>query len=157
MNRCFVLVLVPAIASANGSMSPNCPSLYEAKEYPRAREVCASAAEAGDSQARYLLGRMYEEGDGVSKDPTAAVKWYRLAAEAGHATSQRRLAGAYALGRGVEKDEKLGLYWIHEAAKNGDRRAQKQLALGYQWGIGGLPRDEKLARQWHERAEKNRD
>jgi TPR repeat protein len=165
MNRCiFVLLLIPAFASANGgavqpkvtNAAQDCPSLYEAKDYARAREVCATAAEVGNSQAQFLLGRMYEEGDGVTKDSVVAVKWYRLAAESGHATSQRRLAGAYALGRGVEKDEKLGLYWIQEAAKNGDARAQKQLAVGYEWGIGGLPRDAKLARQWRERAEKNR-
>lgn len=164
MNRVLVsLFLIPALTSANGDTPPpktntaakNCASSYEAKDHARARETCASAARAGNSHAQYLLGRMYEEGDGVTKDSAAAVKWYRLAAESGHAVSQRRLAGAYALGRGVEKDEKLGLYWIQEAAKNGDRRAQKQLAVGYQYGIGGLPRDENLSRQWRERAEKN--
>ncbi|GEM_PF-1711046 len=164
MNRYIVVVMFSAVAFASvhadvaapGAVQ-DCKSLYDAKDFEHAREVCTAAAGKKDAQAQYLLGRMHEEGDGMKKDEAAAVKWYRLAADAGHATAQRRLAGAYALGRGVEKDEKLGAYWIKEAAKNGDTRAQKQLALGYEMGIGGLPKDEKLAREWRERAEKSKN
>jgi TPR repeat protein len=164
MNRfIFILLLIPAFALANGgapqpkvtNSTQDCPSLYEAKEYARAREACVTTAEAGNSQARYLLGRMYEEGDGVTKDSATAVKWYRLAAESGHATSQRRLAGAYYKGLGVQKDDAQALRWLQRAANNGDSRAQKQLAVGYEFGIGGLPRDAKLAQQWRERAAKD--
>ena len=162
MNRYVVILLcAPAWAFAaseapQASVANDCQALYDAKDFTQARDACTTAANKGDVQARYLLGRMYEEGEGVSKDEAAAVKWYRQAAEAGHPVSQRRLAGAYALGRGVAKDEKLGLYWIQQAAKNGDTRAQKQLAFGYQMGIGGLPKDEKLAREWRERAAKSK-
>ena len=36
-------------------------------------------AEKGDATAQSNLGWMYETGEGVAKDPTEAVKWYRKA------------------------------------------------------------------------------
>lgn len=160
MKRYLVtLLLVPAAVYASSSVSapvpapaPECEQFYESKNFGAARTACTAAADKGNAQARYVLGRMYEKGDGVKKDEATAVKWYKLAAEGGHATAQRRLAGAYALGRGVAKDQKLGMYWIQQAAKNGDTRAQKQLAKGYEMGLFGLPKDEKLANEWRERA-----
>ena len=41
------------------------------------------------------------------------------------------------------------------AREGGDKRAQKQMAESYRRGLGGLPKDEKLAREWAERAERN--
>jgi TPR repeat protein len=157
----LILALTPTLAMVASDATPaptakQCQSFYDAKDFTQARDACTAAAEKGDVQSRYLLGRMYEEGDGVTKDEKTAAKWYQLAAEAGHAVSQRRLAGAYALGRGVEKNEERGRYWILQAAKNGDSRAMKQVALGYEMGIGGLPKDPKLAAEWRAKAEQSK-
>jgi len=38
-------------------------------------------AEAGDAEAQYSLGVMYAYGEGVPRDKTEAVKWYRKAAD----------------------------------------------------------------------------
>ena len=43
---------------------------------------------AGDTNAQYNLGLMYNNGDGVPQDYKEAVKWYRLAAEQGYAKAQ---------------------------------------------------------------------
>ena len=44
------------------------------------------AAEAGDADGMYKLGRMYELGrGGLLKDDAEAVSWYQKAAEAGSA------------------------------------------------------------------------
>ena len=37
------------------------------------------AAEQGDANAQYNLGRMYDLGQGVARDHEEAVRWYRLA------------------------------------------------------------------------------
>ena len=44
---------------------------------------------------------MYEQGEGVSKDPTEAAKWMRKAADQGLAAGQFGLGSMYAHGRGV--------------------------------------------------------
>ena len=38
-------------------------------------------AEQGDAVAQYILGAMYDVGEGVVEDDREAVRWYRLAAE----------------------------------------------------------------------------
>ena len=58
------------------------------------------AAEAGDADAQYRLGVMYEFGLEVPQDEAEAVAWYRLAAEQGHATAQYDLGFSYANGLG---------------------------------------------------------
>jgi hypothetical protein len=42
------------------------------------------AAEQGEVEAQYYLGRCYENSLGVSQDKEEAMKWYRKAAEQGH-------------------------------------------------------------------------
>ena len=55
--------------------------------------------------AQNNLGFCYGKGNGVPKDYTEAVKWYRKAAEQGNATAQSNLGHRYYNGEGVAKDE----------------------------------------------------
>ena len=57
-------------------------------------------AEQGDPDAQSILGLMYANGEGVLKDDTEAVRWYRLAADQGVALTQYNLGHMYFLGRG---------------------------------------------------------
>ena len=47
-------------------------------------------AEAGATEAQYILGVIYETGLGVPRDAAEAARWYRLAAEQGDAWAQLR-------------------------------------------------------------------
>ena len=42
-------------------------------------------ARMGDAEAEADLGRRYEQGDGVSRNPVRAASWYRRAAKNGNA------------------------------------------------------------------------
>ena len=66
------------------------------------RERNRIAAESGDAVAQNLLGVMYADGTGVSKDPTEALKWFRKAADQGNANAQINLDAMYANGKGIE-------------------------------------------------------
>ena len=46
-------------------------------------EALRSRANAGDADAQFSLGYMYETGEGVPQDAVEAVAWYRRAAEQG--------------------------------------------------------------------------
>ena len=59
-----------------------------------------AAAEQGDAQAQFLLGRMYATGEGWPQDEQEAVTWYRLAAEQGYTEAQ--------LGLGEQWNRKYG-------------------------------------------------
>ncbi|GEM_PF-4679129 len=64
------------------------------------------SAKAGNSQAQYQLGRHYECGDQVPKDPAQALAWYRLAARQGSKKALRRLVTIKLFGK-KSKEEKL--------------------------------------------------
>ncbi len=66
----------PAAPTPHIDFSPSTP--------PRFEDVKAKA-ETGDSGSEYQLGLCYYKGDGVEKDFSEAVKWYRKAAEQGFA------------------------------------------------------------------------
>ncbi len=55
-----------------------------AKDTEAARRMLERAAEGDEVNAQYTLGRMYETGDSVRRDPVIAMKWFILAAEQAH-------------------------------------------------------------------------
>jgi TPR repeat protein len=89
------------------------------------------AAEAGNADARYHLGLMYELGLGLEADGGQAQRWYQAAAQAGHAQAQLALA------RLLERrgnHEAVG--WYRRAAQQGE--AQAQFAMGRMCCAGEL-------------------
>ena len=98
------------------------------------------AAEHGDAQAQYEVGRLYESGSeqGYAQNYLEAMKWYRMAANQGNSDAQYAIGGLYILGNGVAKDISKGIQWARKAANNGNARAQFELGTVYMTGEGGL-------------------
>lgn len=75
---------------------------------------------------------MLELGNGVEKNKTEAIKWYRQAAEQGYAIAQCNLGYCYNYGIGVEKNTTEAVKWYRKAAEQGNEDARKALKnLGY--------------------------
>ena len=51
------------------------------------------AAEQGNATAQYNLGRMYQNGEGVTRDFAEARRWYQKAAAQGHEDAKVLLEG----------------------------------------------------------------
>jgi hypothetical protein len=118
-------------------------------------EELTAKAEAGDADSEYRLGLCYYNGEGVDKDFSEAVKWYRKAAEQNYAKAQNDLGYCYGKGQGVTKDEVEAVKWYRKAAKQNLAAAQCNLAVCYYNGRG-MPKDHVTARQWfREAAEQN--
>lgn len=92
------------------------------------------AAEAGDVEAQYELGMMYEHGLGMPKDLQAAVFWYRTAGENGNGTAQYKLFGMYESGHGVTASADNAVQWLRKAAESGLPEAQFKLGLCLEQG-----------------------
>lgn len=73
-------------------------------------------AEAGDSDAQFYLGQIFEGRAGMPPDYERAAQWYRRAAEAGHRGAQASYAVLLEKGLGVEKDLVEALRWYREAS-----------------------------------------
>ena len=111
----------------------------------------AKAAEAGDADARYHVGLMYELGAGVEHNPKQAQAWYLKAAGGGHAKAQ------CALGRlNQEHHPEQALAWYRQAAEQGEAEAQLALSQMLRDGVGTIP-DALAALRWQLQAAERAD
>ena len=96
-------------------------------------------AEKGDKDAMFFLGKMYSLGKYVTKDNTAAVKWYREAAEKGDAKAQYTMGVCYSEGTGVAKSYEEAVKWYRQAADQNNADAQCALGTCFEEGNGVEP------------------
>ena len=86
------------------------------------------AAEQGHAPARFLLGTMYELGQGVPQSDALPAEWYRKAADQGHAMAQYTLGTMYANGRGgLPQDLTEALRWLRKAHAQGFEQAAEEI------------------------------
>lgn len=102
---------------------------YREGSFVSAARAWAPRAEAGDTDAMFMLGWMAEYGQGRPWSNREAAGWYAQAAQRGHAPSQLRLADLYAQGLGVAFDPDVATRWYLAAAQAGLPRAQREAAL----------------------------
>ena len=134
MNRCSVAVLI-ALVLLNVSCESQTPETDFEPEETNAPvqaltpliDALRVRAEAGDAEAQFNLGVLYNNGDGVPQDDAEAVRWYRLAADQGYADAQYNLGVMYATGEGVPQDDAEALRWYRLAADQGHAGAQHNL------------------------------
>ncbi|WP_246709113.1 MULTISPECIES: tetratricopeptide repeat protein [Bradyrhizobium] len=70
------------------------------------------AAERGDVQAQFFVGRFYATGVGASPNIRHAAKWFERAAENGHATAAFNGAIFYLNGSGVQRNLEAAIKWF---------------------------------------------
>ena len=120
----------------------------------RLREL-QGRAEVGDTAAMVDLADAYLDGNGVSKDISQAIFWYRKAADAGNTAGMGKLALKYMFGEGVEQDDGQAAGWFRRAADLGDSFAMFNLAHMYELGQG-VELDYGQARKWYTQARSSR-
>ena len=146
-----------------------------AANYGEAIKWTRKAAEAGDVNAQFLLGALYENiGDtqerndhglntvpkfnfppanfGIllnspQQDYQEAVKWYRKAAEADNTDAQYYLGECYYTGKGIPQSYAEAIKWYRKSAEQGNLDAQMRLTGMYSTGIG-VPQDFAEAAKW---------
>lgn len=78
--------------------------------------------------AQEMLGVMYRNGQGVTKDPTTALTWLTKAAEAGRPLAQHHLANMAFAGEGAQADAVKSLMWLYIAIVHYPEGAEKKQA-----------------------------
>lgn len=86
-----------------------------------------SAANAGDADARYELGMMYYEGNGVTRNYSTAFSLLKPLAEAGYTKAYFTVAEMYHGGRGVQKNREVAEMWYTKSANAGNAQAKRVL------------------------------
>jgi rhomboid protease GluP len=83
-----------------------------------------------------LLAGMYYRGEGVARNPEAAIRWFQQAAEQGDLNSEKVLGAAYERGDGVAQDSTEAVRWYTQAGEQGDIDSEKFLVGAYLAGHG---------------------
>lgn len=109
---------------------------FEEGKFLTALSLAQDAAAKGDPQAYTLIGRIYAEGSGVSKDLTKAAEAYGHAADRGDVSAMVSLAVMLASGQGVEKNRDKAAELFEHAARTGDPLANYNLGLLFLRGDG---------------------
>ncbi len=77
------------------------------------------AAEQGIPRAQFILGQMYQSGEGVPVDPVRAAIWYERAATAGSAEAQLQLGLMFRDGLGIQANPARAARLLDDAAAKG--------------------------------------
>ena len=116
-------------------------------DYASAMREFRPLAAQGNAIAQFMLGSMYAEGLGVTRDYKEAARLYGLAAAQGDANAQYNLGVMYAEGLGVTQDYKEAVRLYGLAAAQGHADAQNN--LGGMYGNGqGVIQDNVYAHMW---------
>lgn len=104
-------------------------------------------AELGDAEAQFLLGRSFQNGDGVIMNQDEAFKWYKLSAEQDYDKALNNLACIYLECENYEEAKEC----FERAAKQNCALAQFNLGTMYNNG-NTIERDITKAIYWLEKA-----
>jgi TPR repeat protein len=101
----------------------------EAGKYKEGAVQFKELADGGCPFAQCLLGVMYLNGKGVTKNVHTAINYFTKSAKQGSPDAEEHLGEIYQYGEeGIKKDNKLAASWYRRAAYHGNSKAQ--LALG---------------------------
>jgi TPR repeat protein len=97
------------------------------------------AASRGNLRALVTMGLLSETGQGVPRDPAAALSYYEKAADGGSPDGAINLAVALLEGRVTKRDVPRALALLNRASEAGSAIATYNLGVLAQDGIGGTP------------------
>ncbi len=81
----------------------------------------------GSADSLYMIGYMYDRGEGVKEDKKEAATWFRKAAELGDVRAQYRIGQMDQYGYGVEQNNEEAAKWYRKAAGQGFESARNAL------------------------------
>ena len=121
------------------------------KDYELAYLYLSKAADAGQRDAIFLLGSMFERGVHVQANYHKAMSLYRQAADQGHPTAMNNIGMMFERGLGVTQDYQAAVSWYTKAVDLGEPAAMGNLGRLYKNGYG-VPQDYDKAIQLYNQA-----
>ena len=108
-------------------------------------------ANTSDIFAQQTIASMYENGRGVEKNESNALRYYFEAAAKNNAFAMNGLGHMYLNGTGTAQDFRIAFEWFKQAAEHGFALSQLNLGAIYYYGHG-VERDYKKAAEWYRQA-----
>ena len=121
----FLIITLGTTQGANAGPYQDALAAYGRGDYATALSLLRPLAAQGNATAQFVLGMMYNYGQGVVQDYKEAMKWSRLAAAQGDVDAQYMLGEMYDLGQGVVQNNVRAHMWFMLSVANGATYASK--------------------------------
>jgi localization factor PodJL len=153
----------PRAAAPVATAGGNARQLYDqavarqqAGDAAGAAALMRAAADTGDARSINRLAKMYERGEGVTRDPAQARALTERAAARGSRQAMHNLGVYYAEGEGPQRDLNKAAENFRRAANRGVADSQFNLGAMAEQGLGGQ-RSEREAYYWYSVAGRSGD
>ncbi len=153
----FCLFCFFSLTNVHGAQKKDPVPTKSIKEYE-------AEAQKGNGEALFMLGNIYDKGQGVPANYPLAKEYYEQAARRNHASAQNKLGMIYLDAAQAEKDKKntkkaeeylaTALEYLERAAKNSHMTANLMLGLLYSNGEKLKKNSEKAAYYYEKAAKK---
>ena len=105
--------------------------LYENKIEPQSTDelfqLINQPARRGNTEAQFYLGKMFQSGNGISKNESEALNWFKRSAGRNNVNAQYELGLIYQHGKGVKTNINTAKKWYKKCADQGHYDAQNIL------------------------------
>ena len=138
----FVIAAAVSMAFAAPSWAQSldeAQSLYDAGDYDAAFNSYSALVAEGDPEAMYVIGQMYESGQGTPQNFSSAMRWYRRAAKQDHAQAYFDIGRMFENSIGVPRDFGAAFDAYSAAADLGHAEAELKQAEFFARGRGTGP------------------
>ena len=117
-------------------------------DFDKAFSFYQKAAYKGEMSAIVNLAECYELGKGTEINNDSALIWYEKGIKYGKLKRKAKVRYGYIVAF-IKDDAKKGMEYLNEAAKEGSGTALFYLGKIYDFGIGGIPKDDLKAVQYY--------
>jgi TPR repeat protein len=100
---------------------------YTSGDFDTAAREFKRMAAAGERESQYMLGLLYEEGQGVDKDDVEAAHWYSRAAGQGYVDAYFALGQLFVHRPGERQDRMAAHHWFSLAREHGHRLGDQEM------------------------------
>jgi|GEM_PF-1262676 len=121
-------------------------------DLPRAVEWWEKAAAQNHAKAQFMLGHVYDKGEGVPQNASEAKAWYEKAAQQGEPMAQHSLGLLlHPTSKSSVQNHAESFKWFQKAAASGHTDSQFMLGIEYEFGVI-VPKDAAKAKEWYGKA-----
>ena len=115
----------------------------DAENYEEAKKFYLLAAEKGNADAMYALGKSFPSGPELTEEDFIAREWLVKAAEKGNVQAMSTYATFLGVGCSFRYNPWESTKWYLRAAKKGHVNSMYYIGYNYLFGVGARPNEEK--------------
>lgn len=134
----FALLCSTLFSSQVWAGLPEALEAFEAKQYTLALPEFTYLADENNDVALYYMGRIYNEGLGVTADPAKALDYFKRASDAYNADASYQAGKMLLDGVGVQANVEQAMTYLKKAAYASHPQALYELGEIYANGKGGV-------------------